>query len=178
MMSRPRIEGCQYGKKGQRFVLLACEVCGKERWIRADNISKRCHSCQPTGENSHNWKGGRQKDPHGYIRVKLPDDSHFLPMTYQKGYILEHRLVMAQHLGRCLIRTEVVHHINGIKDDNGIENLHLTTKECHRLGYDDAYAEGFRQGVSTRDKSLEKQIKLLQWRIKELSEALKLKLEI
>lgn len=78
-----------------------------------------------SGERHGSWKGGRFATPEGYILVRPPIDSPFNAMRSSNGYIPEHRLVMAQHLGRPLARHETVHHVNGDKQDNRIENLQL-----------------------------------------------------
>lgn len=83
--------------------------------------TKRKLSKIKKGNNNPNWKGGKVKDGNDYIRVLSPDH----PYIDIKGYVFEHRLVMEAHLGRTLLPTEVVHHINGINDDNRIENLML-----------------------------------------------------
>lgn len=65
--------------------------------------------------------GERSKAPGGYIYVYAPDSA----MANGRGLVLEHRLVMAQHLGRDLRPEETIHHRNGIKTDNRLENLEL-----------------------------------------------------
>ncbi len=90
---------------------------------------------QRCGENHHRWKGGRVKNNNGYVSVLMRNH----PFADKRGYILEHRLVMAKHLGRNLQVWEVIHHKNGIKDDNRIENLELSTKNNHSKDHSKGY---------------------------------------
>jgi len=72
------------------------------------------------GEKNPSWKGGL-KNSLGYVLILSPDH----PYCDSQGYIRRSRKIMESHLGRTLLPTEVVHHINGIKDDDRIENLML-----------------------------------------------------
>lgn len=63
----------------------------------------------------------------GYIQIWAPDH----PMSNQVGYIYEHRKLMSDNLKRLLLKTELVHHRNGVKDDNRIENLEIVTRKAH-----------------------------------------------
>ena len=81
-----------------------------------------------TGERNPAWKGGVMLTHHrgnykGTRDVRCPRE--FGQMARSNGYVAEHRLVVAQALGRPLLRTEVVHHVNHNPMDNRLENLML-----------------------------------------------------
>lgn len=74
------------------------------------------------GKNNPHWRGGRI-ERNKYILVVCPP--RFKVMAKKDGYVMEHRLVMARVLGRNLLRTEVVDHINRDTCDNRPENLRV-----------------------------------------------------
>lgn len=81
-----------------------------------------------TGEGNPAWRGGAmQRSPKGNYAgaryVRCP--AEFMPMARADGYVMEHRLVVAQAIGRCLTRTECVHHVNHNPLDNRLANLML-----------------------------------------------------
>lgn len=86
---------------------------GNKFWLnkKRPNISNK---------NNPNWKGGIQRS-NGRIFILMP----IHPFATKAGYIRHSRLIMEKHLGRYLKPEEVVHHINGIKNDDRIENLQL-----------------------------------------------------
>lgn len=81
------------------------------------------------GSENPMWKGGRWIDKKGYIHIYLPDH----PMSRPSGYIMEHRLIMSAHIGRTLLRSEIVHHKNGNTGDNRIENLQILSQSEHSI---------------------------------------------
>lgn len=128
------------GKDRKRHPLkveVRCAECGKKMLLQPNQIKNRQHSfcdhecygkwCSENrrAERSLQWKGGRRQNDSGYMEIRLQPDDLFYSMMSIRHYVLEHRLVMAKHLNRCLLPWEVVHHINGIKNDNHLENLKL-----------------------------------------------------
>ena len=77
------------------------------------------------GETHHSWRGGRIIDQSGYVRVKVPDADRHLADGTRTGYMMEHRLVMARLLGRRLLKSETVHHIDNDRQNNEPGNLQL-----------------------------------------------------
>lgn len=99
--------------------------CMKNNGISARSTAKR----NQYGEKNDSWRGGRYIDDAGYVHVK--QDGHPRAKTCG-GYVMEHILVAERILGRPINRTEVVHHINGIKNDNRPDNLAVMTGSTHR----------------------------------------------
>ena len=108
-------------------------------------------------KHGHRWKGGRCMDKLGYIHIWLPGH----PMASKVGYVLEHRLVMSQHLGRLLLHSELVHHKDGNPQNNRIENLELLSPAAHRT-----------ESARCSQCGLRKEIRLLRWQIAEFQKQL------
>jgi len=71
------------------------------------------------------YKESFNKD--GYLRRYAPDH----PFTEGRKMMFVHIIIMEQHIGRRLFKGECVHHKNGIKTDNRIENLELMQQSEH-----------------------------------------------
>lgn len=103
--------------------------CGKTKLIIASQVrngstkSCGCYNIEKSsGSNNKRWKNGKLNHPSGYVLVLKDNHKEYKP---SKRYIFEHRKVMELFLGRKLLKHENIHHKNGIKDDNRIENLEL-----------------------------------------------------
>lgn len=69
--------------------------------------------------------GSKNKDVHGYVRVKVVEGSG----RWEK----EHTIISEKIIGRKLLVTECVHHINGVRSDNNPENLFVCTRKEHSI---------------------------------------------
>ncbi len=161
--------GREFGHKSSMpHEWLACLDCGRERWVQLKKgapLHLRCPKCSGICnrmESHPQWKGGKTRTTDGYTAVKVVRDDFFFPMSIHTNYILEHRLVMAKHLGRCLQEGEIVHHKNGIKDDNRIENLELTFRGEHSLRHSQGYKDGYQHGINDANSELAKRVTLLE----------------
>jgi hypothetical protein len=83
---------------------------------------------QERGIETDRYHYGYTAKATGYIYIYMPEH----PLANKRGYVPEHTLVIEKAIGRHLTSDEVVHHINGIKNDNALTNLKLMTKYQHK----------------------------------------------
>lgn len=118
---------------------LICKQCNKKfnsscRTRR--NCSRKCYgismrgkiNLNTAGPNNGSWKGFKL-NKHGYIHVFKPNH----PYRNREKRVKEHRLIMEKNIGRYLKKSEVVHHVNGIKHDNRLKNLILFKNQSEHL---------------------------------------------
>ena len=121
-------EGCSLSEIGREVGTKGEEV---KKFLRRNGITKEFPT-STFGERHYAWKG-RITDKDGYVAIHCKGHPNARKHTH---YVFEHRLVMEEALGRYLLPTEVVHHINGIRDDNRIENLQLFQSNAEHLAVD------------------------------------------
>lgn len=108
-----------------KHISFNCKHCGKHKEVQASKYKGRnkpqfcSYFCRGklrykglTGEKHPAWKGGRNINSDGYVRLRINGKD-----------VLEHRHLMEKHLGRKLEIFEHVHHVNNIRTDNKLENL-------------------------------------------------------
>lgn len=121
-------DGCSLSEIGREVGTKNEEV---KKFLRRNGVTKEFPTYR-IGEKHYAWKG-RSTEKDGYVVIHCKGHPNARKHTH---YVFEHRLVMEEALGRYLLPTEVVHHINGIRGDNRLENLQLFRSNAEHLAVD------------------------------------------
>lgn len=128
---RRRCYQCAPGGLAKNGEHRECLQCGGGFYVQMCQIERVAGGgkfCSQACKHTHAM--GRELRPGGkYIR---PSDGYVVVKVGIRDYQLEHRFVMERHLWRKLATDEQVHHINGIKDDNRLENLQVMSNAEHQ----------------------------------------------
>ena len=103
---------------------------------RDEEIKFLNRSKAKSGKNASNWNGGGggwnggvRRTSKGYIQILMPEHKR----ADKGGYVMEHILVYEKATGIEVPRNCCIHHLNGIKNDNRIENLYMMTNSAHTI---------------------------------------------
>lgn len=130
------------GPSSVKQVRYVCELCQStfvgtyQSYVRGQQRRKNSGLtyCQPCASHLKSWKGGKPLTADGYQKIQVS----------RKKYRLEHRLLFEEHLGRSLTNEEIIHHIDGNKLNNRLENLDLCpTKGVHTKAHHSLESLGF-----------------------------------
>jgi len=108
--------------------------CGKAKdWLKqhsANGKGKKRPGKGMAGAKNPAWKGGltffKRKGKYADQSIKyVRCPAAFMDMARKDGYVMEHRLIVAMAMGRSLLRSECVHHVNHDATDNRLANLML-----------------------------------------------------
>lgn len=112
-----------------------------------ENTVSKYKKFSVVGSKNPRWNGGIIFSD-GYKMIYCPEH----PNAKARPYIREHRLIMENHIGRYLTKDEEVHHKNGIKTDNRIENLQLMSKSEHTKHHMKGHSYGIGEHKDTSDR--------------------------
>ncbi len=97
----------------------------------------------------------KKTNQYGYCIIYVPNH----PKANNSGYVLEHRYIMEQKIGRYLSFKEIIHHINEIRNDNRIENLELTNRQSHAIYHFNFINKKARKKIKNNKNSISKSVK-------------------
>ena len=158
----------------KRVMTCKCDGCDRyfdlpySKW----KIQQGSHCCSPIcwsanfrREKAPAWRGGRTRDGNGYIRIPVDRDYPNAYVNRNTFYVLEHRYVIQQALGRPLLQSETVHHRNGIRHDNRLGNLELRAGN-HGTG-STSYTEDVNRLLSELEKLKQNQVNIKTYSLAE-----------
>lgn len=138
--------------KGNLQLKIKCQECNNIRFIELTNIkhskfTSKCKICNARKQYNPNNidKSGYRLTP--FFILNDEDKKLCHTMVNKANKIREHRIIMAKYLNRPLKSDEIVHHKNGCKTDNRIDNLELLTKNSHHVGYGDVFYQKWQEEI-------------------------------